>query len=265
MAARRLRDGFSAGAGAAALSVMLTAGAAAQQLGAEAGQPPAAAGGRVTASSWSYYLRATYSNNFRRLPDTLDRRLTFPFEVQVGEENGEPVFATVPVTTSEEVAIDPPDNIIGSALLSGGSVYRRQGLSAVVSGSIRVSGYTDQAGFDERLEEELQSPIGEGVLPPGVTEDDIISRTFGLNDNNDEIWARPNLTGSASLRLVDNLLFVDASAIAQQQTISRRNDIDIEIDGRLGDQATYVGGSISPYLFREFADGGSVELRYRHS
>ena len=227
---------------------------------AAAAQQAAPAPARRTVQSWSLDLRTTYTDNYRRLPEDLPRNVVL----------AQPVFSPTrgllfpQLLGRDTVAVDPPDNVVFSAGLRGGAVYERPGLTGVVSGGVTVSAYADDAAVDDRLIEPLTAtPIPSDFLdgiPPG-TELDV---SFGLRED-EEVFVQPDIVGSASVRVVEDLFFVDASALAQQQAFSRRADIEAESVGQLGDRSTYVGGSLSPYLTREVLRGGTVEARYRLS
>ncbi|MBB4659790.1 hypothetical protein [Parvularcula dongshanensis] len=231
---------------------------------------------RNLVSSWNLDLRATYSDNFRRLSDQRARyflradetgdestvgvlvpRIDDEGAPVVDEETGEPIIDFVP--TLQLVDVEPPDNVVLSASLRGATVYERAGLTGVVNGGVRVGTYADRASLDQRLLDSIDPNV---ALPDGVLATD--RPTFGLNDL-DEVFIEPNIAGSATARIVDDLFYVDASAVAEQQALSTRNNLSAESSGALDNRIVFAGGSLSPYIFRNVAEGGSVEARYRYT
>lgn len=208
----------------------------------------AGAQGRRTTTQWSFDLRATYSDNFRRIDDERLRGvILLPTD-------------GVPSQTVVNSDINPPNNVIFSASLRGGSVYERPGLTGIVQGGVTATINADNAPLDERL---AGTPLPD-ALQPGQFDGDVIPLSFGLPQEQ-ELFIRPDIAASATARVVDQLFYVDASAVAQQQIINQRQAVAIEADGQLGDVTTFVGGSISPYLTRRFGNGSAVEARYRLS
>ena len=216
---------------------------------------------RRNASNWSLDLNATYSDNYRRVPEDATRYLFY-------QDTLATPFGVLPVgppgVATDTVSIDPPSNVILSATLRGASVYDRPGLTGVISGSVQVSGYTDNEEIDQRVLDDLLSPIEPGSLPDGIEPTEVQAVTLALGGE-EEIFIRPDIAGSATLRLAEDLFYVDVSGLAQQQSIARNAELENESAGQVGDQTTYVGGSISPYFTREVAGGGAVEARYRLS
>ena len=193
--------------------------------------------------SWSLDTRVTYTDNFRRLPDTATRASFYD-------------GVSVPLVEAD-VPIDPLDNTIVSTTLSGASLLQRPALTVFVSGSLRVGGYLDDASVSERLTEEAAPP------PDMFGGGELLGSTFLVGDTDDTLFIDPNIAASASLRLVDNLFYVDGSVLAQEQALGRASGIGGAGIGRSTDEVIYGGVSVSPYLLREFAHGGSAEARIR--
>ena len=249
------RTALMAAASAVALAPIA---ASAQQARAQGQAAPA----RRTVQSWSFDLRTTYTDNFRRLPDELTRRVTGDQEVTLFP-GLPPVIARVPLGT-DVIEIDPPDNVVVTAALSGATVFERPGLTGVVSGSVSVNANADDSSIDDRLRGTLDDTPLAPDIAAAIRDGDEPDRSFGFTDAQD-VFVQPNIIASGSVRVVDDLFFVDASALAQQQALNRGADLAAESAGQLGDQTTYVGGSISPYLSRVIAGGATVEARYRVS
>ncbi|WP_031549336.1 hypothetical protein [Parvularcula oceani] len=256
--------------GASAVLALCACGGALAQTGQEAEPRPGDAGRgnerqvQGLVSQWNLNLNATYSDNFRRLSEQRRRfferdgdLVTQPTLVEVVNPDGTPGIELVDVPISQLVEVEPPDNVIGSASLRGATVYDRPGLTGIVQGGVRISAYADTQDVNQRLAETVDAP-----LPGGIEDTDSI--TFGISAV-DEVFIDPDIAASATARLVPDLLFFDAAAVAQQQALSRRSDIEQESAGRLDDQATFIGGSLSPYVFREFGRDGTLEARYRYT
>lgn len=220
---------------------------------------PADAPSRRVASQWSFDLRATYSDNFRRIDDERLRGVVF---VPAEPDADDPALGVRRGQFLSE--IETPDNVIFTVGARGGSVYQRPGLTAIIQGGIQAGTNLDNASLDERL---ADTPV-----PPDLTpnedgssfEGTTTALGFGLSQEQ-EFFVRPDLTASATARIVDELVYVDVAGIAQQQVISLRDAIQAEADGQLGDVTTFVGGSVSPYVNRQVAGNGTVEARLRAS
>jgi hypothetical protein len=257
-------------------------------------------------STWAVSLDGTYSDNYRRLPETIDRTFGVAdgdggltplilgelVEVEIPIEGlPEPLDLELiaPVRPNDRVDIEPPDNIIGTLSVQGGTVYDRPGLTGIVQGSLSVVGYTDTDTLDQRLAEPLGQDIEDGLfdelfdlenaeefldtglfLPGSVEPVDTgallptLTPTAGRGEIED-VFIQPNLRASATARVVPDLFYVDASAVAQQEALALRNELQEEGAGRLQSQVTFAGGSLSPYVFREMTRGSTVEARYRFS
>lgn len=236
--------------GGAAASSLIYAGADAQVVrDVPSAQDATASPTRRTTQQWSFDLRATYSDNFRRIDDERLRG------VIIAPTGG------LPVQSAVNTDINPPNNVIFSGTLRGGSVYERPGLTGIVQGGVTITTNLDNSPLDERL---ADTPLPDGLVPADF-DGTVIPLSFGLPQEQ-EIFIRPDIAGSATVRVVDDLFYVDASAVAQQQVINQRQAVQIEADGQLGDVTTFIGGSISPYLSRQLGPSGStIEARYRLS
>ena len=214
---------------------------------------------RRLASEWSFDLRATYSDNFRRIDDERRRQLTFT-----------PNDAAVqPVSVPFDVApVETPDNVIFTVSMRGGTVYQRPGLNGIVRGGIAVTANADDASLDERLQgtplppQETLDALQDALFPDGF--DGVLSQSFGRPEEQ-ELFIRPDIAASATARIVDQLFYVDVAAVAQQQIINQRDAIQGQVDGQVGDVTTFVGGSVSPYLNRQLGGNGVIEARLRGS
>ena len=213
---------------------------------------------RQVTQNWSLDLRATYTDNYRRLPEDLPRRIV------AGTQTADGTFIPLLPLGTDTVSVEPPDNVVLTASLRGGGVYERPGVTAVLTGGVSVNAYTNNEAVDDRLLGPLTTTPIDPALTAGIPPGTPLDVSFGLVED-EEVFIQPDLVGSASVRLVDDLLFVDVSGLAQQQAISRRADLEAESAGQLGDRTTYAGGSVSPYLTRQVGGGGTVEARYRLS
>ena len=224
---------------------------------------------RRTSTQWTFDLRATYSDNFRRIDDERTRSLVLRARDEAGEL-GDPFSVVVP-----NAPLSPPDGVIFTGSLRGASLYERPGLTGIVQGGVAVTINADDSSLDERLEDTPLTGTGIIPLPPGSGggglpidlsgfDGEIVSQTFGLT-REQELFVRPDIAASATARIVDQLFYVDVAGVAQQQVINQRQAIALETDGQLGDVTTFVGGSVSPYLSRQLGNSGTVEARYRLS
>ena len=214
---------------------------------------------RRTIQNWTFDLRTTYTDNYRRLPEELPRTVVLPQPVLTPLG---PVFPQVLGRDSLEV--EPPDNVVFTAGLRGGGVYERPGITAVATGGVTVSAYADNEAIDDRLLDTLTQPLTPGIVPPFIPGGTPLDVSFGFRED-EEVFIQPDLSASASARIVEDLVYVDASAIAVQQAVSRLADLEAESAGQLGDRTTYIGGSLSPYVSREVFGQGTIEGRYRFS
>ena len=221
---------------------------------------------RRIGSQWTFDLRATYSDNFRRIDDQRAQSVILRLRGADGELGP-------PIETFGGVAdIETPDNVIFTGGVRGGTVYQRPGFTGIVQGGVSVTTNANNASLDERLDDTpLPGQVvftGLGVPVPIPLDDDfdgeVVSRTFGLTQKQ-ELFIRPDLAASGTARIVDQLFYVDVAAVAQQQVINQRDAIQAEADGQIGDVTTFVGGSVSPYLNRQVAGAGVVEARLRGS
>ena len=214
---------------------------------------------RRTVQNWTLDLRTTYTDNYRRLPEELPRTVVLPQPVLT------PIGPLFPqILGRDTVEIEPPDNVVFTAGLRGGGVYERPGVTAVATGGITVNAYADNEAIDDRLLDTLTQPLTPGIVPPFIPGGTPLDVSFGFRED-EEIFIQPDLSASASARIVEDLVYVDASAIAVQQAVSRLADLEAESAGQLGDRTTYIGGSVSPYVTREVFGQGTVEGRYRFS
>ena len=234
------------------------------------GRAPTDAARRI-GSQWTFDLRATYSDNFRRIDDERARAISLRPRTADGGL-GDPVTFPVGIT-----GIDTPDNVVFTAGMRGGTVYQRPGLTGIVQGGLSVTINADDAPLDERLQgtpidPDLVNNAAFVLFPdpdrdpnaPVPDFDGAVSQTFGLTEEQ-EVFIRPDIAASATARIVDQLFYVDVAGVAQQQLISQRDAIAVEADGQIGDVTTFVGGSVSPYLNRQVAGGGTLEARLRGS
>jgi uncharacterized protein (PEP-CTERM system associated) len=203
---------------------------------------------------WTIEGLATYSDNYRRLPDELERIDTYFF----GRPDGR---VEVPVS------IDTPDNTILSIGLRGGAYIDRPSISGFISGSMRIGTYTNTDEIAERLAASADpQPLMTRQFDldnDGTFEDvPLAGSTFGIRTP-EETFIDPNMLATATLRVADNLFYVDGSLIAQEQTLGRSNFLVQEGIGQTNEEIILGGGSLSPYFYREFAYGGVMELRYR--
>ena len=260
-------------AGRAALLAAASAVAMAPVLAAAQDAAQASGPQRRFVSNWQLDTRATYSDNYRRLPEDLALTANYlgrvPVEVEPGEPPVDPVVTVGQSRRTER--IDPLSNTILSATLSGATVYERPAISGIVSGSLTVGTYTDTASVDDRLNLSSYAvpPPPAGLLPldpeaDPATPPTFLGVSFGFRQE-EETFVQPNLVGSATARLIDDLLYVDGSALAIQRTLSRRQDVQAEGAAQVGDRTTYGGLSVSPYIFREMGANATVEARYRVS
>ncbi|WOI52525.1 hypothetical protein [Parvularcula sp. LCG005] len=201
--------------------------------------------------SWSLDTRLMYSDNYRRLPDTLTR-----YNVYGPGQND---FFT------DEVGIEPLDNIIASASLTGTSVIQRVSFTGIMTGSLRVGTYLNDDPIEERLVDAADTPapttIPDTATPSAAPYDDIES-SFGFRDV-DSVFIEPNIGASGTFRVADNLLYVDASAIVQEQALGRSSALVSAGVGQSDEEIVYGGFSVSPYVLRRFANDSQLEVRGR--
>ncbi len=220
---------------------MLIGGVAALAIGSTVVSAQEAAPGNARTGitqNWALSIQATRSDNFRRLTDITfrqDRFGTGPEDVDL-----------VPV------AIDAPGNTIVSGGINGATLFQRPSLNGLLSGSLQVGGFLNTDDLDTRLSETATPQPAPGT----------ISSTFGLREV-EEVFVQPNIVGAVSAQVVDNLFYVDVSALAQEQALGFGTLLAQSGVGRNGNEIIYAGGSVSPYLLRQFANDSTVELRVR--
>ncbi|WDI32008.1 hypothetical protein PUV54_02240 [Hyphococcus flavus] len=117
------------------------------------------------------------------------------------------------------------DEYILSTFLTGGAIYSSPRVTAVVLGDLDFSYLFDQSDL-------------------------------AINQN---IGFTSTFTG------VDNLLYFDLSGSTSRQLIGDNARFSGNINAARGQRADVHSYSASPYLFRQFADESSAELRYRFS
>lgn len=240
---------------------------------------------------WTLDTNLTYTDNFRRLPTELSLSDVYEGDITNGlttetrtQQFSIPASIVVPavgdpVPDNNSIAtVDPLDNTVASATLSGAAFFRRPSVSGFISGSIRVGGNLDTGSIDDRLLStvdrddpvsplSLANPFFDGTGAngePQTFDADYVGSSFNLREV-DELFIDPNIAGSATVQVAENLLYVDFSALAQEQALGRNSALVQEGIGQANEEVTYVGGSISPYFFREFAHSGTAELRVRNT
>lgn len=214
-------------------------------------QAPAAETSKFrTIASVAAEVTATYTDNYRRLPEVLTRfdRSILP-----------------PAIQETEVSVEPPDNSILAATLKGGVWTRRPAFNGFINGSLRVGSYSNKESLNARLRESANPPTPETIPATflGQTVDAPVAiSTFGFRDD-DELFIDPNVTAAGTLRLGDSGFFIDGSLLAQEQAIGRGSVLVQDGIGQANEEVTYGGGSLSPYFFRQFGDDSSLEVRFR--
>lgn len=86
---------------------------------------------------------------------------------------------------------------------------------------------------------------------------------YAQNSNRNTFYHR--LNASANAELVDQLLFLDASAAVQQQAASLLGPIGIDNTTATGNIAESRNYSISPYLVHRFGTFANTQLRFTHA
>ncbi|MEM9988569.1 MAG: hypothetical protein AAF723_03540, partial [Pseudomonadota bacterium] len=208
--------------------------------------------------SWTLDTQVTYSDNFRRLPTSLDRLDIFQFFAP--QETGCSVEAIGAGTCIDRVPVevDKLDNTIFSVGLRGAALAERSRFSAIVSGGVRIGAYTNTDPIDDRL---LATATPEAPVPVEFGTGTIGS-TFGFADV-DEVFVDPDIVASATWKAVDNLFYIDGSVLALEQTRGRNGQVGQRGIGQADEEIIFGGLSISPYLLRRMWGGSSVELRTR--
>ncbi|MEM9232622.1 MAG: hypothetical protein AAGA69_00105 [Pseudomonadota bacterium] len=194
-------------------------------------------------SEWSLDVNITYSDNYRRLPELLDR---FDVDGPTGL-----LFPT-------ETEIDPIDNVIVSSSLRGNSFIRSKKLTGFVSGSLRVGGYLNGTDDDRDL---VANSVPAAPFSNEPEADGSVS-TYAISEV-DELFIVPDLVGAATAELSEGRFYVDVSGLAQERSVGRSSVTNRRSNTPGSDTITYVGGSVSPYLFREYGDRQTFEVRTR--
>lgn len=117
------------------------------------------------------------------------------------------------------------DELFVSTLLTGGAIVSTPRVTALILGDLDFSYLTDQSDFN-------------------------ISQNIG---------ATSTFTG------VDNWLYFDLSGSTSRQLIGDNARFSSNINAARGQQANVHSYSASPYVFHQFADESTTELRYRFS
>ena len=200
---------------------------------------------RAQGSSWTMEVAASWSSNYRRLPDLLNR-----FDVDGTTGDVDTVVA----------AIDPPSNTIVSASLNGTSFLRKDRVAGFVTGSLRLGSYIDGTDLDRELVTD-STPAA-----PYSNEPDAMGNfsTFGFDDP-DTFFIEPNIVAAGTVQLSENGFFLDGSALARQQSIGATSAITQQSIGNDAGTSTSVGGTLSPYFYRQWDERQQMELRLRGS
>lgn len=231
-----------------------------------------------TEANWSLDVRLTYSDNYRRLPEEMVRTdivLVTPDDEMLPSFQGTTALTrTSPDDegTLNVVSVEPPDNIIVSIGTSGSALMRRPNFSGIISGSLRIGAYLENDPINEVLLNSASTmpPATNYIIDrnnfdpmdPTYVEGEVIGSSFSLSDT-DDVFIDPNISTSGTWSVVDDLFYVDVSALAAEQSLGQSNFLVQEGIGQADEEVIYGGVSVSPYLYRQFANEGSLELRVR--
>ncbi|MGV6820377.1 MAG: hypothetical protein ACWA5T_07745 [Parvularcula sp.] len=222
---------------------------------------------RFVTHQWSLNTSLFYTDNFRRLNDKAVRFETSePFSIGTNPFTGEDL--SIPLTTTRDVSIDPPDNFIASATFSGSTLVRRPKLSGLISGSVTFGAYLDTDDVDQRALSSATPPVPAiadfaDPLNPGATVNlPVASASFGLR-NRSTTFLDPNFRAVGSAQIIENLLYLDVNGLIQEQNLGFGGLAVQQGVGQAGDEIVYGGLSVSPYLFRQFGNEGTLEARVR--
>ncbi|WP_370336548.1 hypothetical protein [Parvularcula marina] len=199
----------------------------------------------IRGGSWFASTNVTATDNYRRLPDVLAR-----FDVD----------GTTGDITATEVGIEPIENIVISSTIKGSTFVRSKSLTGFVTGTVRVGGYAQST--DDNAE--LIADTMPAAPYPNMPNADGSFSTFGLAEP-DDFFIIPDIVGAATKELSEGRWYLDMSALAQERTLGRPSLINRRGSTPGLDTVTFVGGSLSPYLYREYADQQVLEVRTRAS
>lgn len=198
---------------------------------------------RTGGSSWSLSANITWTDNYRRLS---------------GDEIRFDIDALNGVVGVADVEVETPQNVILSTALSGSGFVRKVGFTGFISGSVRVGGYL--LGTDDQaklVESSTPAP------PFGTTPDENGNFSTIQVQSLSELFVVPDIVAAGTMTLKENLLFLDSSAQGTQSAIGLTSISERRSTQPGEDTVTFVGASLSPYLYREFTDQQTVELRLR--
>ncbi|MEL7485583.1 MAG: hypothetical protein AAGJ87_00040 [Pseudomonadota bacterium] len=133
------------------------------------------------------------------------------------------------VTYTDNIDLQPDqfaeDAFIFSNLLTASAIFSNQRFTGIISGDLDLSYVTDI----------------------------------------DDFRVNQDIGGASTFTAVENLLYVDIAGQTARQLVGDAARFSANPNAARGQQANINSYSVSPYLYREYADQSTTELRYRFS